>query len=77
MATKAQLESLSGEYRRAMRLVNQAGNILIDATDPLPINEITGPHGPTSSAWLISTLAEVSGGIYRAITMIERTAPTE
>jgi hypothetical protein len=74
MATKAQLNDLHGDFFRAMRLINEAGNILIDATEAVPTDEIIGHVGPTSSASLISNLAEVSGMIQRGKTVPDTVA---
>lgn len=75
---RRQLEDLIGDYEHAMRLVNQAGNILIDASDAAPaLTEVTGQHGPFASSALISATADLSGSLYRAIMLLREALPKD
>jgi hypothetical protein len=70
--TKAQLEDLIGDYQRVRRQISAAIDILEDATDAVPaVQEITGQHGPTSLASIISTACDVIGALMRAEMMLQ------
>jgi hypothetical protein len=65
--TRAQLEDLIGDYQRARRQISAAADTLQDVTDAIPaVNQITGQHGPTSPAAIISTICDVISALFRA-----------
>jgi hypothetical protein len=65
MISESEHKELIGDYEHALRLVNEASTILIDAL-PAPV-EVTGRYGPFTSVALVSAFCELSYNLHRAV----------